>query len=420
MAFDFPAGPVTGDKYPFTAIAGLPQYTWDGEKWSTYGEVPVPADGRVHYDIVQALTEAQQTQGRQNIYAAPVSALGWSGLQTNGGAEVSQEHDAVAFAVSTATSAPYVVDGWRPWVGGSAVLSCVQTNYFASAGYPGGIQMSVTTAAPSLAAGDGIYVGNVIEGTRIARLRWGMPNAQPITIGFSTAHRRPGTYTAVVTNGGAPTRSYPFSYTQNVADAVEFKVVTVPGDTGGPWLADSGLGMQITFCLGSGTTYTAPALNTWYGANYIAGLGQVNGVAATTDIFRITGLMVLPGIEAPSAVRMPFIQRPYDQELLQCQRYFRNVTPEGAGIGNVSNAYFIVRHAGMRSAPQSMVRDNMVVTDIIANNWIQSTPAVLKAGGTSDYGLYRFDNYTGIPQNKTVLVQPASGNLCRFMLNARY
>ena len=40
--FDFPASPTTGQKYPTPAVAGVPQYTWDGEKWTTVGGSIVP------------------------------------------------------------------------------------------------------------------------------------------------------------------------------------------------------------------------------------------------------------------------------------------------------------------------------------------------------------------------------------------
>jgi hypothetical protein len=49
----------------------------------------------------------------------------------------------------------------------------------------------------------------------------------------------------------------------------------------------------------------------------------VNAVAATSDVFRITGVVILPGIQAPSAARSPFIMRPYDQELVTCRRYYQ-------------------------------------------------------------------------------------------------
>jgi hypothetical protein len=36
-AIDFPTSPIIGTKWPQPAIAGTPVYTWDGEKWTTYG-----------------------------------------------------------------------------------------------------------------------------------------------------------------------------------------------------------------------------------------------------------------------------------------------------------------------------------------------------------------------------------------------
>ena len=34
---DFPSSPTNGQKYPASPIAGIPTYTWDGEKWTTQG-----------------------------------------------------------------------------------------------------------------------------------------------------------------------------------------------------------------------------------------------------------------------------------------------------------------------------------------------------------------------------------------------
>ena len=67
----------------------------------------------------------------------------------------------------------------------------------------------------------------------------------------------------------------------------------------------------------------------------LAAPGQVNGVAATTDFFRLTGVVVLPGIEAPTAAQSPLIMRPYDQELMTCKRYYQKIiNPPGTAIGN--------------------------------------------------------------------------------------
>jgi hypothetical protein len=40
----------------------------------------------------------------------------------------------------------------------------------------------------------------------------------------------------------------------------------------------------------------------------------------------LSGVTVLPGNEAPSAARSPFIMRPYDQELLLCMRQYRKTS----------------------------------------------------------------------------------------------
>jgi hypothetical protein len=37
MALDFPSSPTVGQKYPQPPVSGQPVYTWDGEKWTTYG-----------------------------------------------------------------------------------------------------------------------------------------------------------------------------------------------------------------------------------------------------------------------------------------------------------------------------------------------------------------------------------------------
>jgi hypothetical protein len=54
-------------------------------------------------------------------------------------------------------------------------------------------------------------------------------------------------------------------------------------------------------------------------------------------VFRLTGVVVLPGIEAPSAARAPFIMRPFDQELLLCQRYYEKSYDYNVALGSVSS-----------------------------------------------------------------------------------
>jgi hypothetical protein len=64
-------------------------------------------------------------------------------------------------------------------------------------------------------------------------------------------------------------------------------------------------------------------------------------VASTADVFRLTGVVVIPGTEAPSAARSPLIMRPYDQELLICQRYYCKSFGTGQVVAdNVDNTQY--------------------------------------------------------------------------------
>jgi hypothetical protein len=164
-----------------------------------------------------------------------------------------------------------------------------------------------------------------IEGYRIARLAWGTTNAQPITIGFWSCHYRPGLYSGAIRNG-ANNRSYVFSYTQNGVFAAQYNTVTIPGDTTGTWPTDNTAAMFLSFSGGCGSTYIAPSINTWTAGNYFAASGQVNAVQTVQDQVMVTGVVVLPGIEAPSAARSAYIMRPYDQEKFLCKRYYVSET----------------------------------------------------------------------------------------------
>ncbi len=244
-----------------------------------------------------------------------ISAL--NGLQINGSMEVSQELGGTA----TSTNGAYIMDGWIYAKNGTMVCSAAQTA--SSTQFPGFsnyLNISVGTAQVSLGAGDFTVIVQRIEGYRVARLNFGTANAQPITIGFWTAHHRIGLYSGAIRNN-AFTRSYAFSYTQAVADTPQFNTVTIPGDTTGTWLTTNGTGLSICFAMACGSTYLAAA-GAWSASGLIGATGQINGVAATSDVFRITGVIVLQGDKAPTAAQSPHIMRPFDAELAICQRYY--------------------------------------------------------------------------------------------------
>jgi hypothetical protein len=281
--------------------------------------------GTVAYDNAQTLTAdtlpvtvGQRSQARMNIGAAPFDAIAHNGMQINGSMDVSQELG----STGTGTDAAYVCDGWKLFVNGMSAGSA-QSPTAAFTGFTNIIFINITTAKPSLAAGDYLAVSQSIEGYRISRLAWGTANASPITICFWSSHFRAGLYSVGIRNG-ALNRVYIATYTQAVSSVAQYNVITIPGDTAGTWAVTNTAGMHITFAAATGSTLTAPSANTWLAGAYHAAPGQVNGATSTSDLFRISGVIVLPGIEAPSAARSSYIMRPYDQELATCKRYWQS------------------------------------------------------------------------------------------------
>jgi hypothetical protein len=271
-------------------------------------------------------------------------------MQINGSMEVSQERG----LVGTATPGQWVMDGWQMQYAGTGNITMAQFSVPSLVpGFTNWLIMTIGTAQATINAADYYMLWHKIEGYRIARLGWGTASAKPITIGFWTSHNKTGTYSVTVRNG-ATNRGYAATYTQTAANVPQYQVVTIPGDTTGIWTVDNSTGLTLTFAVAMGSSNTASAANTWIATPCAAAPGQVNSVSTTSDIFRITGVVVLPGIEAPTAAQSPLIMRPYDQELLTCQRYFQSI-PGVLSAGNVSASQLIYNQfplsTTMRAAP---------------------------------------------------------------------
>ena len=299
---NFPASPAIDDRWPVPVVTGQPQYRWDGTAWLASDAPEDATDVSVAED--QTFTETQKAQGRENIYAAPFDALSYNGMQINGSFDVSQEIGGAGI-----TSNGYFCDGWLVGIGGSAAIltqAAEATHYFS--GFRNFGQISVTTAQTSLGANDVATMYHRIEGHRITRLAWGTANAKPITIGFWSSHAKTGLYSVAVRNVDN-SRSYVAAYTQVASNVQQYNAVTVTGCPDGTWLTDGGVGMTIDFTVAAGANLiTVPGV--WTTANKIGATGQVNGVDSTSNFFRVTGVVVLPGIEAPSAERSPLIMGP--------------------------------------------------------------------------------------------------------------
>ena len=189
------------------------------------------------------------------------------------------------------------------------------TNYFGC----------TSSSAYSIGAGDYFTVGQKIEGFNIADLAWGTASASSVTLSFRVYSSLTGTFGGSLQNS-AQNRSYPFSYTISSANTWTTINITIAGDTSGTWVTNNGIGINLQFSLGTGSTFSASA-GSWAAGNYFSATGATSVVGTNGATFYITGVQLEKGSTATS-----FDYRPYGTELALCQRYFETVGCGGVGI----------------------------------------------------------------------------------------
>jgi len=449
-AFDFPASPTNGQTYSLNGVL----FTYNGYGWKQQsasgpvdaayvdaadalrvlkagdtmsGHLSLPtapaAANAVRKDYVdtsdalkadKTYTDTQDaaTLAAAKVYAAPLDALAYSGMQINGSMEVGQEKG------TNGSTAGYACDGWAlSKVGTMVITAAIGFNLSGFVGLPWQLYITVQTGQTILSGTDNVGLYQAIEGYRIIRLAWGTSNAKPLTIGFWTAHHRTGTY-AVAFRNAAQDRSCVCTYTQNVADVPEYKTITIPGDTTGTWGVNNTVGLYVSFMFAVGTTGNTSTFNVWQAGTVTGANGQSNTVA-TTDVFRISGIVILPGTQAPTAAQSPLIMRPFDQELVTCQRYWRNLVVEGPLFSSsTTTVQTIIRHPSMRGLPTITARDTLSITNGSVNFTQSAVNAGILAIPTADYASYSFGNFTGLTVGASYMTQMAL-SASRIALDAR-
>jgi hypothetical protein len=139
-----------------------------------------------------------------------------------------------------------------------------------------------------------------------------------------------GTFGGVAKNSGGA-RSYPFTYTISSANTWEQKSITIAGDTSGTWLTNNELGIDLTFGLGVGSTFSGTA-GSWASADYISATGATSVVGTNGATWYITGVQL-----ERNTTSTPFEYIPYGIELALCQRYFQ-VAKSSVNIAATSTA----------------------------------------------------------------------------------
>ena len=156
------------------------------------------------------------------------------------------------------------------------------------------------------------------EGQDLQVLKKGTSSAESFTLQFWIKSTIPGTYVVEIYDNDN-NRSISQSYTVNVANNWEHKILTFSGDTTGALDSDNNTSIEINCWLFAGTGYSSGTLNTSWNTQNNANrvVGQVNAANNTSNNIYFTGFQLEVGKNATE-----FEHRPYGEELALCQRYY--------------------------------------------------------------------------------------------------
>jgi hypothetical protein len=236
------------------------------------------------------------------------------------GAMVIDQRNAGASVTITTANPTYTLDRWAAY--GSVTSKYTVQQNAASVTPPTGFSNylgATSSAATSVGSTDYYYLRQAIEGFNSADLGWGTANAKTVTLSFQVYSSLTGTFGGGIRNN-ANNYCYPFSYTISSANTWTSISVTIAGPTSGTWIGSTnGVGMDVNFSLGTGTTYSGTA-GAWAVGNFVSVTGATSVVGTNGATFYITGVQLEVGSSATG-----FDYRDFTSELSMCQRYYQQI-----------------------------------------------------------------------------------------------
>jgi hypothetical protein len=250
------------------------------------------------------------------------------------GAMVIDQRNAGASVTPTNGSYTYVVDRWKAFQNQASKFT-VQQNAGSVTPSVGFINYlgATSSSAYSVTSGDIFMLNQIVEGFNIADLGWGTANAKTVTLSFQVYSSLTGTFGGSLTNYSGTVYSYPFTYSIPVANTWTTISVTISGPTVGIWSSGNNGGIQLSFGLGVGSTFSGTA-GSWTANNYFSATGATSVVGTSGATFYITGVQLEVGSSATG-----FEYRMYGMELMLCQRYYYGISNTFTSTGSNATAY---------------------------------------------------------------------------------
>ena len=325
-------------------------------KGDTSGEITIQAPS-------VAGTNTLNLQASSGTLATTAQAsIGMKNLIINGDMRIDQRGGTVTINTASRT---YGVDRWLGYGQSSDGVFTIVQDTEAPTGFLNSTKITTTTADASVGASQYYILGQSIEGTNFSHLSWGSASAKTVTLSFWVRSSLTGTFGGAINNNAA-NRSYPFTYTIDSANTWEQKSVTITGDTSGTWITTTGIGANVWFDLGCGTSNVGIA-GTWSPSGYFGANGTTSLIGTSGATLYITGVQLEVGTEAA-----PFEQIQYGQQLALCQRYFQTFSHAWVGVSAGVGYFYSVQgtfNTAMRTTPTATRTGGTSSTRYPSSNW---------------------------------------------------
>lgn len=285
----------------------------------------------------------------------------------NGGMMISQENGTTA----ASTDGYYPVDQFAYVKSHDGTVSVAQVASTTPGGSPNRLRATVSGTDTSIAAGQYAYLTQKIEGQMVADFRYGGASATAAILRFGIKAPA-GTYCVSLTNS-ANNRSFVSEVVIALGEANTdvVKTVAITGDATGTWLTDTGIGLQVRWCLAAGSTYQGAT--GWSAGNFLCTSNQSNFLGTNAQVFELfdVGLYLDPD---GSGVPPPWELPDYGETLRGCRRYWRQGFLKGAAYAT-TGAVMFADFDEMRDVPTVALTSNINVegTGTIAGSITNTT-----------------------------------------------
>ena len=328
-----------------------------------------------------------------NSVQATAPRVGMVNRIINGDMRIDQRNGGASVTNPGTASLTYTLDRWAVRNATDSAVNVIQSTDTPNATLSNSIELDVTTADTSIAAGQIYALHHRIEGFNVNDFGFGKAGTRNFTVSFWHKHTKTGTYCVGFTNA-VGNRAYPAEYTQTVADTWEQATVTVPVDTTGTWLATNGLGLLVYFVVSAGSNFYGTA-GAWAAANTFATANQVNALDATSNFFRITGVQLEKGSTATD-----FEYVDYGRQLQMCQRYSFVTNGSNAMFGSGGGAGLQLRYVlpEMRATPTVLIHTagTITVTDDFASNPVANPAGATLQNANAKFARLAITGFTGL------------------------